>query len=289
MTLTYHSADETENSGSTENLSITKPTNITEGDLIIVIIQIRNRRTITPDTGFSLIEYQADDSALDRPTTAAYYKVATDSEDNYSFTLNGSSDWRSYAVRISSDSGLVEVDESDGDYDSDTSATNLQLPAITASDSGILIVAFSMRTSTSNHTQPSGMTMEWTNEPTGISNFGAREDINSGSTGSKTGSWTTGARVSGVIFNIIENLGELAQSTSIDLNNGIITKATMSIDLSSGNLNTLNLYLTADGGSNWEEVTNETEHTFTNTGQDLRWKIEGASATITKIEITDYH
>ena len=51
-------------------------------------------------------------------------------------------------------------------------------------------------------------------------------------------------------------------------------------------------YLTANGGSNWETVTNGTAHTFANTGTDLRWKIVYSGATtriISRIDIIDYH
>jgi len=35
---------------------------------------------------------------------------------------------------------------------------------------------------------------------------------------------------------------------------------------------TIDYYLSADGGSHWESITSGVEHTFTNTGTDLRWK-----------------
>lgn len=77
-----------------------------------------------------------------------------------------------------------------------------------------------------------------------------------------------------------------AQSISVDYNNGTITHAKMTVtSTGSGNLT---LYLTADG-SNWEEVVNGVLYAFTNTGTDLRWKIEGSGKTITLIKIEDYH
>lgn len=45
-------------------------------------------------------------------------------------------------------------------------------------------------------------------------------------------------------------------------------------------------YLSPDGGSNWESVTNNTVHNFTNSGAELRWRAVGiAPATITYLEI----
>jgi hypothetical protein len=76
-----------------------------------------------------------------------------------------------------------------------------------------------------------------------------------------------------------------AQSLSIDYNNGTITTATLTATVSYGDYT---YYLTADGGSHWEQVTNGVAHTFTDTGTDLRWKITG-SGRITKIVVSAYH
>jgi len=52
-----------------------------------------------------------------------------------------------------------------------------------------------------------------------------------------------------------------------------VVSAKLIVDDSDSNLSSATLYLSADSGSNWEEVTNNTWHNFTNTGNDLRWKI----------------
>lgn len=49
------------------------------------------------------------------------------------------------------------------------------------------------------------------------------------------------------------------------------------------NSQTITYYLSADGGAHWEEVTSGVEHTFTNVGQDLRWK---ATLTSTSTVVT---
>jgi len=55
--------------------------------------------------------------------------------------------------------------------------------------------------------------------------------------------------------------------------NQIISSATMEVDTTTY----LVLELSADGGSNWETVTNLTEHLFTNTGSDLRARVTTSS------------
>jgi len=83
---------------------------------------------------------------------------------------------------------------------------------------------------------------------------------------------------------VVTSTGD-AISSSFDFNNGIITTAKLTATESVG---TGTYYLSADGGVNWELVTNGTTHTFTNTGTDLRWKAKGNSVTITRLVISDY-
>jgi hypothetical protein len=65
----------------------------------------------------------------------------------------------------------------------------------------------------------------------------------------------------------------IATSAEIALNDGTIVQATLtSTETKFGN-DTIRYFLSADGGSNWEEVTAGTLHTFTNQGTDLRCRI----------------
>lgn len=78
----------------------------------------------------------------------------------------------------------------------------------------------------------------------------------------------------------------VATSSSIFLNLQTITKATIyATETKFGNDRIL-YYLSADGGSHWEECTLGTEHIFTTTGQDLRVRIVfvGIGASSTYIE-----
>lgn len=78
--------------------------------------------------------------------------------------------------------------------------------------------------------------------------------------------------------------GEIAQSTSIALLDGTIYKSTINVIVFSGSVSNLAFQLSADGGSHWENVTHATEHSFTVTGTDLRFKIT-ASGTVTVTDI----
>lgn len=80
--------------------------------------------------------------------------------------------------------------------------------------------------------------------------------------------------------------GQIAESTSIDFNNGTVTQAKLSYT----GTGTFLAEMTSDG-TNWETVTNNVTHIFSDTGTDLRWRIteNGASVgTITDVQINNY-
>lgn len=78
-----------------------------------------------------------------------------------------------------------------------------------------------------------------------------------------------------------------AQSLAVAYNDGTVTTATIYLD-SGADTTKLALYLSADGGSHFESVTTSTEHTFTYTGTDLRWKIVASGATTVSSIIINY-
>jgi hypothetical protein len=82
-------------------------------------------------------------------------------------------------------------------------------------------------------------------------------------------------------------VGPAAYSKSINLNNGTITKATLTATIVSGT--NFEYFLSPDGGVNWEQVTNGVEYTFTNSGNDLRWRIwdsAGTGGEISKVVVS---
>lgn len=79
--------------------------------------------------------------------------------------------------------------------------------------------------------------------------------------------------------------GEIALSSSVDYNNGVITTAKLTADSSTN----LVFQVTADN-INWETVTSGVIHTFTDTGTDLRWKATASgNATLTNLVLSNYH
>jgi len=92
---------------------------------------------------------------------------------------------------------------------------------------------------------------------------------------SSTATWTGGGQIT-------FTGGETASSLTIYMNNETISSATLTA-VDSGSID---YYLSADGGANWEKVTSGVTHTFTNQGTDLRWRATSTgSASISSIEI----
>lgn len=101
-------------------------------------------------------------------------------------------------------------------------------------------------------------------------------------TGNTTATWTGSGSVT-------FTSGQIATSEAVDSNNGTILTAKLASTEVSGTL----LYeMSANGGTNYETVTSGTKHFFTNTGNDLRWRVtENAASTaeISNILINEYH
>jgi hypothetical protein len=86
---------------------------------------------------------------------------------------------------------------------------------------------------------------------------------------------------------LVMTTGEIAQSESVAYKDGDISKATITLTLSSGSVSDVAIQLTADGGSNWENVSNATQHSFANVGEELKFKLTASgSVTITKVRIS---
>jgi len=86
-------------------------------------------------------------------------------------------------------------------------------------------------------------------------------------------------------YNITFTNGEIVQSNHIARNGTSYSTATMTIQ--GTDITNLTLYLSADGGTNWEEITNNIEHNFSDSSTDgIKFKIVATgSATITYIKI----
>jgi len=108
-------------------------------------------------------------------------------------------------------------------------------------------------------------------------------------TNNSNDTWSAGDVIFDYIYYTIEgtysyyafNNGDIIQSNSIYLDTDTITKAILTVSDSTN----LTLELSADGGSNYETVTNNTEHSFTDTGTELLYKLTATgNALVTFVE-----
>ena len=85
----------------------------------------------------------------------------------------------------------------------------------------------------------------------------------------------------------------IATFNSIFLNQTTILNAKVASDEVKWGSDLIKYYLSADGGDNWEEATNNVKHVFTITGQDLRLKVvfigNGASSTYVNYIRVEYN
>lgn len=78
------------------------------------------------------------------------------------------------------------------------------------------------------------------------------------------------------------------QTKSLVLNNGNIVSATLSLaDAALTDTTAFEFYLSNDGGTTWEAVSRNTEHTFSSSGNDLRLLIVGNPGESIKVRATD--
>jgi len=81
---------------------------------------------------------------------------------------------------------------------------------------------------------------------------------------------------------------EIAQSNPVAYADGTIVRATLSMNFSSGSSGLILSELSANGGNNFETVTNNVSHLFTNTGSSLIFRLTSSgTAVITNLNI-DY-
>jgi len=88
--------------------------------------------------------------------------------------------------------------------------------------------------------------------------------------------------------------GQIAESETVDMNNGLITNVSVYLDIDSGQFD---LEATADG-VNWETIDTDITssgtytHNFSNQGYNLKWRItesNSSTGTISQVKLSNYH
>jgi fibronectin-binding autotransporter adhesin len=230
---TWHASDmqETFSSG---NVTVNKPTNLSTGNLIIVVISYRDGGSVTAnDPAFSLIHLETFSTDNDRGSLSAWMKVATASEPStYSFTKTSGSarEYRAIAGRVSGNDLTDPLGPKVGANSGDTSVTSLTIPSITTTvDNTLLITAGNVagNITTGSLSGFSGMSNAWLNDSSRPNHIGAYQTITpAGSTGTRQFNWTTSRIATGISFAIRPPLaggGIYLQAGSSSVNSVIIS------------------------------------------------------------------
>ncbi len=99
---------------------------------------------------------------------------------------------------------------------------------------------------------------------------------------------TSYMHVSGVTRELYNRSNSTVISNSIYDASGDLAKATMFALGHNGVGDSIYLYLSADNGVNWENVANGVEHSFSNTGRNLKWRVDFNLSDYTKTSDASY-
>ena len=190
---------------SNADVSVDRPGNLEEGDLVLVFISGRSQTSITAPTGFNLIDYAGDLGNSLRPFMAAYYKIATGDEPaEYEFTFGVASyAKRLVAGRVTNYDTASPVDQVSTIHTGIGSASSLTIPEITTTVESLLFAHAGLRTSTSV-TVDEQMDEIFEHPTDGYATSGAGKEqlFNVEATGTRTFTFGARNRCAGMMFNV---------------------------------------------------------------------------------------
>ena len=218
----WHTADQKtdKGTGSTSSpISIAVPDNISEGDLIIVIIGTQNNSGLNTSgiidyqsAGFSIIDYihgnKTGTTVVERPEMAAFYKIATDSEPgSYQFYLDHSTDWYAIAGRVTGHNTTNPIGQSSTMV---SNGQNFYLTGFSGTPCSLLVAAAVVRAPVElSAERPTEMTEIYNDSSTNLAFKVATENIlTDGDTGSRQFSVSSAEHFAGLMFEILPELSE---------------------------------------------------------------------------------
>ncbi len=181
------------------SVTVTAPSGIQNGDLLVALSYVGSTVTVTPPSGFSQI--YADQ--VSNPGTTISVKTAQAESGNYTFTLSSSSN---VTVAILVYRNATAVNAISGVNRPGTSSATATAPSITPTYTGVLVAAFTNSSGTSTiATPPAGMTQrianEGTSNPPNLTVYDLPKQ-DAGASGSKALVWSSSNTVSGLTLQI---------------------------------------------------------------------------------------
>ncbi len=219
----WHDADQRTASGTDTSLSVARPSNLSAGDLVILLMTqqrspVSSGSAFTTPTGFTRIRSEHDTSQTDVPEVTAFYKIATASEPT-SYTSTASDfggganpQWKAVAARVTGHEPQNPIGSHSGVNSGSNSVPGITIPELATSvKNSLLVAARSVRRSVSGENVPTGMDLEWSLAGSGTSDdkrnppaFRGASEIrpSAGPTGTRLFSWSESARAAGLMFTI---------------------------------------------------------------------------------------
>lgn len=218
----WHSADQRTASGTSNTVSINKPTNVVAGDLILVFMSAQisnnsNGSNFSTPSGYTLIRSEHDISNKKRPEVAVFYRIATGSEGNISVNVNTQSGntprWKAYAVRVSNVDPSNPIGNRNGTNTGNSNSTSQTISSInTTNPNSMLVAASTVSRNISSNSVPSGMTSRYFINGSGDNDdqdenavslhIGTQVYPTVTNTGSKTFSWSGSGIAAAAMFTV---------------------------------------------------------------------------------------
>lgn len=176
------------------SITVTAPSNIQNGDLLVCFFYAATASATTLPTGFTSVYTESSTN----PRINVGYKIASSESGNYTFTPASNANLAA-AILVYRNASYNVVGTI-----SRPGSTTVSAPSVTSTAPGILIAAFtSSGTTATVSSAPSGMTQRaiTTGSTTAPSTVVYDQVITvSGATGTRTLTWSVGANTSGIQF-----------------------------------------------------------------------------------------
>lgn len=142
MAIAYRSAESKLRTSGPTSATVSRPSGVVDGDVLLTFIAIESDKTITTvPTGWTLIR--------SRSTTTlgsggcklhAYYKVASAEASSYTWGTSGGTDWAVVVLAYTGVDNVAPVDVSGDEQSDDANDTSVRAPSITTTVTNTLLI-----------------------------------------------------------------------------------------------------------------------------------------------------
>ncbi|MCU1472277.1 PKD domain-containing protein [Amnibacterium sp.] len=199
-TVTAGASSKATGSTAATAVTITKPTGLVDGDVLVANINADANPSITAPSGWTAVTGALTDSTFAR--VFSYYKVVTTASSepsSYTFTLSAAEKWNGGITDFHGVDTATVWDTAAATKVSTTSVSTLAVPSVTTVTPGAMLVGGDgVNSTTATLTAPSGWTEAWEGDAGQDVDFGYKALPTAGATGTST--FTHSTSVSGAAW-----------------------------------------------------------------------------------------